>query len=255
MSDHTGSVKSRFVPLKNISALLSTAQQLIERSPLTDRIGGFYGRSGDGKTVASIYVRSKTRARLVEVGESWDRKTFLRHILVECGVAEQGGTIAALTQRVINALGDEPNRPLIIDEADKLVDKKMIEIVRELHDKARVPVILIGEERLPDKLETVERVHNRVLFWTPAQPCDLDDCRLLAERFLESATISDDLIDLVVKTTMGRARRIVATLINMDNWARHEGLGELTVDNYRGGFVSGQAPRRVLPEAAAKAAR
>lgn len=248
MSETTPAVKNRFVPLRNIVLLHEMAKALIERSPLTDRIGGFYGRSGEGKTMASIYVRSKTRARLIEVGDSWDRKTFLRNILIEAGVADHGGTIARMTERVINALGDEPNRPLIIDEADKLVDKRMIEIVRELHDKARVPVILIGEERLPDKLASVERIHNRVLFWTPAQPCDLDDCRKLAAHFVPGVSVEDALLEQVLLHSAGRARRIVATMINMDNFARTQGLKTLSREGYGGGFVSGSAPRRVLPK-------
>ena len=248
MSDTAPSVKNRFVPLQNIVLLHEMAKALIERSPLTDRMGGFYGRSGEGKTMASIYVRSKTRARLIEVGDSWDRKKFLCNILVECGVADHAGTIARMTERAINALGDEPSRPLIIDEADKLVDKRMIEIVRELHDNARVPVILIGEERLPDKLALVERFHNRVLFWTPAVPCDLDDCRKLAAHFVPCVAVEEALLEQALQHSAGRVRRIVATMINMDNFARTQGLKTLTLAGYSGGFVSGQAQRRVYPK-------
>ena len=37
------------------------------------------------------------------------------------------------------------------------------EIVREISEASQVPVILVGEEQLPQKLARVERVHNRVL--------------------------------------------------------------------------------------------
>lgn len=235
--------------LKNVGACFVMARKLIERPADMDRIGVFFGPSGYGKTYASIYVRNRTRARLVEAGASWDRKTFLAAVLTECGVSGAKGTIAALTQQAIAALGDEPSRPLIIDEADKLVDRGMIEIIRELHDKARVATLLIGEEALPRKLEAIERVHNRVLLWEPAQPCDIEDCRKLADIFLPEHTITDGLLDQVRQQANGRARRIVTTLTNMEDWARAHGARALDEASYAGGFFTGAPPRRVLPEA------
>lgn len=235
--------------LKNVAACMALTRKLLDRPAEMDRLGVFFGPSGYGKTYASIYVRNKTRARLVEAGASWDRKTFLGAVLTECGVSGAKGTIAALTQQAINALGDEPGRPLIIDEADKLVDRGMVEIIRELHDKSRAPVVLIGEEALPRKLEAIERVHNRVLLWEPAQPCDLEDCRKLATIFLPEHAITDGLLDQVRAQASGRARRIVTTLTNMEDWARAHGVRALDEASYTGGFFTGAPPRRVLPEA------
>ncbi len=67
---------------------------------------------------------------------------------------------------------------------DKLVDKGMIELVRDINKAAQVPVLLVGEELLPQKLEQYERVHNRVLEWVLAQPCDLADARAQANLLL-----------------------------------------------------------------------
>ena len=258
MSDPNPAVKSlvagpRRAGLKNMALCLAMTQKLLDRGADMDRFGVFYGPSGYGKTYASIYVKNKTRGRLIEADVTWDRKTLLRAILSECGENDLQGTIAQLTQRAIFSLGDDPARPLIIDEADKLVDKGMIEIIRALHDKARVAVVLIGEESLPRKLKPIERVDNRVMFWQPAQPCDLEDCAKLAAIFLPGVGISNELLDRVREEARGKARRVVNSLTNMEEFARTHKLAELTAQNYAGEIVNGAPPRRVLPDDAFQA--
>ncbi len=114
----------------------------------------------------------------VRVGDSWTKKTLVRAILKELGVREPKGTVADLTEQAIIRLAEPNHPPLFIDEADKLVDKGMIELVREIQEGAQIPIVLIGEELLPQKLQKVERVHNRVLEWVPAEKCDVEDTRV-----------------------------------------------------------------------------
>ena len=157
---------------------MAMAQRLIMRDAHLPGIGVCSSPSGYGKTWASIFAQNKTGAVRVEVGDSWTRRTLLRNILKELGETPRERTpVAELAEKVIVGARQQPLRPLIVDEADKLVDRGMIELVREIHEHSGAPVILIGEEKLPAKLLTVERVHNRVLDWMQAQPCDLDDVR------------------------------------------------------------------------------
>lgn len=244
MTDQNQTVKpGSLAPLKNVAGFMSLVAKLQHRGPHLPNLGVMYGHSGLGKSYASIYAQNKTRAVRVEVGESWNRKTFVRAILLECGVANPKGSTADLVAEAIGILGDEPNRPLIIDEADKLVDKGLIEIVREISEASQVPVLLIGEELLPQKLARVERVHNRVLDWYGAEPCDLSDAKLLAQIFLNGVKISDDLLETVRVKGEGRARRIVVTLSGMGDFARNSGVRELDVKTYSGSLFTGEAPR------------
>jgi DNA transposition AAA+ family ATPase len=239
------------VALKNVGRFMALTQRLIDRDPHLPGIGVCSGHSGLGKTYASIYAQNRTRAIRVEVGDSWTRRTFLQAILREVGSTFRARvSIAELAEKVIGALGDDPARPLIVDEGDKLVDKGLIEIVREIHEHSGAPVILIGEERLPDKLLTVERVHNRVLDWFQAQPCDLEDAKALANAFAPKIAITDDLLDLILRQSQGRARRIVVNVARVGEFARNKGLH--TVDAKKWGaepFYTGEPPtaRNVKP--------
>ncbi|MBK5960811.1 transposase [Rhodoplanes elegans] len=230
------------VPLKNVAAFMALVTTLIERQPHLPNMGVCHGPSGYGKTYASIFAQNKTRAVRVEVGESWTRKTLVKSMLFELGVQARG-TIADMADQVKALLGEDPSRPLIVDEADKLVDKGMIELVREIGEVASCPVILIGEERLPAKLAQHERVHNRVLDWMPALPCDLDDTAALAAAFCPRVTITPDLLDEIRKQSDGRARRIVVNLARVTELARNRGL--TTIDRAAWGgtaFFTSKAP-------------
>lgn len=235
-------VKGGQVPLKNVANFMALTMRLIEREPHLPGFGVCHGPSGYGKTYASIFAQNKTRAVRVEVGESWTRKTFLKALLFELGVQARG-TISDMADQAKATLGDDPRRPLIVDEADKLVDKGMVELLREIGDVAGCPVILIGEERLPAKLVQHECVHNRVLDWMPAQPCDLDDAAALAAALCPRITVAPDLLDDIRKQSDGRARRIVVNLARVTELARNRGLS--TIDRAAWGgtaFFTSKAP-------------
>ncbi|MGL5166668.1 MAG: AAA family ATPase [Afipia sp.] len=224
MSQQSSAVQGP-VAIKNVASFMAMTVKLIERAPHLPGLGVCHAPSGYGKTYASIYAQNKTRAVRVEVGDSWTRRTLLRNILREFGEnVKVKAPISDLADQVVGALGENPRRPLIIDEADKLVDKGMIEIVRELQESSGAPIILIGEEKLPAKLLAVERVHNRVLDWFPAQPCDLDDARELAKAFVPKVKIGDDLLNAIRTSSSGRARRIVVNLDRVAELARNRNL-------------------------------
>lgn len=252
MTKQTTPVKSGPVALKNVASFVAMTTRLISRDAHLPGIGVCSSPSGYGKTWASIFAQNVTGAIRVEVGDSWTRRTLLRAILRELGETPRERTpVAELSEKVINALGHDLHRPLIVDEADKLVDRNMIELVREIHEHSGAPVVLIGEEKLPAKLLTVERVHNRVLDWMQAQPCDLDDVRLLAQAFAPKLTLSDELLEEIRAASMGRARRIVVNIARAAEFARNRGSNSLGTEKWKGDWYTGEppAPRAVQPYA------
>ncbi|MFT4275565.1 MAG: ATP-binding protein [Rhodopseudomonas sp.] len=217
-------VKGGQVPLKNVASFMTLTLRLQSRSPHLPGFGVFYGPSGFGKTEASIYAQNKTNAVRVEVGETWSIKKLLQELLFELRIQPKG-TISDLADQVKAALGDDPRRPLIIDEADKLLRKGgMLEVIREIGDVAGCPVILIGEEMLPEKLAVHERFHNRVLDWTGAEQCDQEDVAALAAALYRGVTIAPDLLAEIARQSDGRARRICNNLDEAMKLAKNKGL-------------------------------
>ncbi|WFE92282.1 ATP-binding protein [Roseibium porphyridii] len=246
MNDRNTSVNpGGLAALKNVARFLALVERLVDRGPHLPGLGVFHGFSGYGKSYASLYAWNKRDALRLEIGDSWTRKKFLEKLLAEADIKPAKRTIADLTEEAIMALGDDHNRPLIIDEADKLADKGMLELVREIQEHSQVPVLLIGEEQLPAKIMKVERVHNRVLDWVPAEPCDLSDARALADLFCPELTLTDDLLTEVVGHTKGVARRIVVNLTRMQEYGRNHRKDAFDAGAFeRGWFFTSEPPRR-----------
>ena len=231
-------------PLKNVAAAYAVAQRIIDRPAGVDGLGLFYGPSGYGKSKASTYIQNKTNAIYLEVFDYWSKRTFCEILLSELGIDRPRGTIATMMMQALRLLQDDPNRLMIIDEADKLVDKGMIELVRDIYKGARIPVLLVGEEQLPQKLARYERCENRVTAYGMANPSDLDDARALAKIYHPKLMLGDDLLAEVVRQTRGVASRIVTSLAEIGQFARAGGLTQLALGDYTGSYFTGQAPRR-----------
>jgi len=240
-------------PIKNVAACLTLVRSLQDRHPLQPNLGVFAGYSGYGKSVAALYSMNKTNAAYVEVSDTWTKKKLLTSILAELGHPDARGTLSDLEDDIIGILARDPKRPLIIDESDKLVDRHMIELVRMIAKKSNVPVLLIGEELFPKKLERVDRFRDLVLEWGYAQPCDLDDTRNLARTLYGAVTIGDDLLDLARSEADGRVRRICNTLHSIANTAAVLGSASIDLSEYqaqKGYFCTGAVPSREKRRAA-----
>jgi hypothetical protein len=232
-------------PIKNVAACLGLVRSLQNRNPLQPNLGVFAGFSGYGKSVAALYSQNKTNAAYVEVSDTWTRKKLMSAILTELGQYQPRGTLSDMEDEIIGLLARDPKRPLLIDEADKLVDKNMIELVRMIAKKSNVPVLLIGEELFPTKLERAgDRFRDLVLVMGYAQKCDLDDTSTLARTFYPGIKISDELLDQARLKADGRVRRIGNSLHAIANFAASRGLTEVGLAQYEGLFSEGKLPTR-----------
>ncbi len=234
-------------PLTNVALLLQAVNEAIDvcRSEMTGWFVAFYGHAGYGKTSACNYVRSKVRGIRVECCDHWTRKALLQAILFEMAIPA-ARNINDMFSQVVTEL-QASGRPLILDEADHLIKPSMIEMVRNMMDKARVPVILSGEEALVSKLERWERAHSRVLIPVGALPADMNDVVILAKLYCPNTPIGEDWLKELLKRTGGNTRRVVVNLNRARNEAQY--LNEITLQTWGDrGWYTGRtpAPRRAV---------
>src|SRR5574341_1401106 len=169
---------STFAPLRNVVLVGQVMEQLINRTPNLPGMGVLYGDSGLGKSMAAAFVANRHRACYVECRSYFTKKSLLLSILEELG-----GRPAKTIYEMVNQIGDElshSRRPLIVDEMDHIVDRNLVELLRDIYEVSYAPILMIGEERFPAKLKKWERFHNRVLCWQPAERADLEDAQKLA---------------------------------------------------------------------------
>jgi len=238
-------------PLRNVAALIALINRVKDRAYGLPGMACFYGFSGYGKSTAAIYATNRFDAVLVQCKSAWTKKNLCSAILTELGLPTKGNT-ADMVDRVSAALALRA-MPLIIDEADHLVARRMIEIVRDIYEGSQVPVILIGEELLPQKLNEWERVHGRMLDWVAAQPSDMSDLQHLAPIYAPGVTIDAPLAAELLRRSHGSTRRVCVNLAQVHERAMIAGKSRMGLSDFdAGGFFTGVAPtpRRTVGGAA-----
>lgn len=230
-------------PLANVGLTLAALGGAMNRPSHLPGIVVLYGPSGLGKSTAASLATTQFSAYYVQVKSSWTRKAVYQSILKDMGIVA-AKTIYEMEEQVGAQLAAS-RRPLIIDEADHLVAKGCIEIVRDIYEGSNAAILLIGEENLPNGLERWERIHNRVLEWVPAQFADIDDARALRDLYCNKVSIADDLLEFIHLASKGVVRRICVNLERVQQYALTLGKKEIGMADWGDrALYTGDAPKR-----------
>ena len=241
MADNTQLYNS-VAPLRNVSALVSLIDKVINRTPGLPGLAVFYGYSGFGKTTAAVYAANECNAYQVQMKSTWTQKKLCQSLLLEMSI-EPAKTVADMVDQISEELALS-NRVLIIDEADFLVKRNMIEIVRDIYESSGSPVILIGEERLPTNLQKWERVHGRVLAWLAAEPACLEDVDHLARIYAPETNLDAAFKKHLLKASQHSIRRVCVNLELVSEYSRIHGSNVVDLAAWKGQkFIPCQAPK------------
>lgn len=233
-------------PLTNVGLAMSALERAIDRSYHLPGMVVYYGPSGYGKSISATYTANNLRAYHVECKSTWAKGALLDAILKEMGI-EPKSRLADKTEQISEELVLS-QRPLIIDEMDHIVDKKAVEVIRDIYEGSQAAMLLIGEEKLPAKLKRWERFHGRVLDWVPAQPASMSDAKHLRKIYTRGMDVADDLLAEVHRVSRGSVRRICVNLDRIRETADVEGwqsVNKATWANRE--LYTGEAPHRRLP--------
>jgi len=202
-----------------------------------------YGPSGYGKSAAAAFAANLHRAYYVECRDTWSKKAFLLAVLRELSILP-ARTMSEMIDQIAVQLSTS-GRPLIVDDVQYLLDKALANILTDIYNASEGTIVLIGEERVPSSLQRLERLHNRVLEWVPAQPATLDDVRKLAEQSYPGIVFGDDLLADLSKATKGCLRRVAVNLYKVKSEAEAMMVDrvDLAIWGQRGWFT-GEAPAR-----------
>lgn len=229
--------------LRNVTAAAKVMERLINRKPNLPGLGVFCGPSGYGKTQAACFCANEYRAYYIECRSYFTKKSMCLSILEEMGMLPEK-TVHEMIPQIGEQL-DLSGRPLIIDEMDHIVDRNLVELVRDIYEVSQAPILMIGEERFPKKLEAWERFHNRVLVWQRAEPADMSDTRKLAKLYSADVEIADDLLRLIVTKTRGCTRRITVNINDVHEFARDAGMKRIDLSGWgERPLFTGEAPTR-----------
>jgi DNA transposition AAA+ family ATPase len=234
-------------PLRNVGVLLTLVEQVRDRTFGLPGMATFSGPSGWGKTTAVTVAANEFNAHVVQVKDCWTPSYLCEMILHEIGLPRVMGVA-----RMVDAIGGHlarTDRPLIIDDAQYLLRKRMIEVARDIYESSQAPIILVGEEELPQKLTKWENIHNRMLSWERALPCNTADARALAGIYAGGLEVAPDLLGAIVNASGGSIRRVAVNLSRVRELARTRGasMADMTLWGERA-FHTGQPPAVRRPD-------
>lgn len=245
MNDNTQPVNG-VADTSNLGLCDIALERAIERTTSLPGMVCMFGPSGFGKSVAATHVACRRRAYYIQAKSVWNKRHTLVAILHEMGMQPGRATIPQMLDLVAEELALS-GRPLIVDEMDHLVEKNVVELIRDIYESSQAAILLIGEEQLPNKLKKWERFHGRILSWVPAQPVTLADARKLVPLYAPELEVADDLLQHLVDISGGSIRRVVVNLELIHDVAGQSGAEYIDRHGWgRRELYTGEAPKRRL---------
>lgn len=236
------------LPLKNVSLCTRALERAIGRANHLPGIVEMHGPNGFGKSYSACYCMNEYNAVYVQAQSTWTRKAILLAIAKALGLTSgvSGKTMYEITEVVSERLALS-NRPLIVDEMDHIINQGAVEVIRDIYEGSLAPILLIGEENMPNKLRQWERFHGRILDFVAAQPADAEDARILAEFYCPKIKLEADLLASLAEAAGGSIRRICVNLDLIQETAL--GAGKKVIDlgawtAFKKGFWTGQTIER-----------
>ncbi|MEM4625273.1 MAG: AAA family ATPase [Candidatus Pacearchaeota archaeon] len=172
----------------------------------------FTGDAGIGKTVSlKAYLEENPSAILIETDPTYTVGTILEELAIALGI-EMKGRKDRLEKAIIAKLkGSE--RMIIVDEAEYL-PTKALDILRRIHDKAEIPVVLAGMDRLIYNITGTNDKYKQIssrMYHVKVKSLNKDDVKAITSTVLEN--LSDEIVNLLFAITKGNARALSKLLI------------------------------------------
>ncbi len=223
-------MRSKIVPISNVARLAEAGEALLNRTAGMPGMGLVYGASGLGKTTGVAWLATRQHGVFVRALATTTPSSLVGSICKELDINRSASNVDTI-ERIVEKLA-ESERPLFIDEADYIANQsRLVETLRDIHDLASVPVILIGMKNLRKTISTRDQLAGRIAQWVEFQPATLDDVRTLA-RDLPEVEVADDLVQRLAEATKGTVRLVVVGLGRIEQFARARGLHKISAADW-----------------------
>jgi DNA transposition AAA+ family ATPase len=211
-------MKEKVVPIKNVVMLRALLAELKVGHKSIPKLAIVEGVTGTGKTTALEDAAVDHNAVFVRVTAVDTIASLLEAICFELGL--DGGRRNSDRLRWIRDSLKENPRPIFVDEADALChNARMLEVLRDIHDLAGVPVVLIGMDGIRRKLKRHPQFERRISQRIDFHACDLEDAGLLARELCE-VEVAPDLVAKMHRRANGSVGKITVALAHFERFAR-----------------------------------
>ena len=216
--------------LVTIFVATETAEKVLNLCTMAHAVGDIYlviGEAGLGKTVAlEEYAQRNDGVLMLEVDPTYSAKVVLSEL---CNLLnlQAGRTNHAMFEAVVAKLAGS-ERLLIVDEAE-LLSTRALEVLRRLHDRTKIGVVLAGMPRLRANLRGAKgefkQLYSRIGLQLDMQDKlpDGDILQLIKEGIGES-----EFANKILSISKGNARRLSKLLKGLRMWSQNRKDGAIT---------------------------
>ena len=218
-------MKKVFVKTNNVKRFITMMNNLQNRAEGVPGMGLVYGEPGLGKTQAIKWWAFKNDAILIRCNQMMSARWLLKEILDYMSEIKPY-SISDSFDEVIRNLILTP-RVLIVDEVDYLtMDKnKSIEILRDIHDKTNVPVVLVGMTNAHSRLKKFSHLYDRLSEIIKFERFSKADIKTIINELSEI-----EMTDCAIKyiySNYNRFRQIVKVINKAETVAKANGLSSI----------------------------
>lgn len=197
-------------------------------------LGIIVAKSGYGKTHTLKKYAKMPRVAYIECDDTMACRDLVEAIEIQIGMPKgAGGTIWSRVNRIRDFFNANEGYLLIIDEADKLINKytqKKMEIIRGIFDQSDVGIVIAGEPRLEAEIKgNLARFANRMDFYYKLKGLSEQEVRDYLEGYEVDDAAMMEFISRAQNTQTGCFRLLDRTLSNVLRILKDSGQSKVTM--------------------------
>lgn len=197
-------------------------------------LGIIVAKSGYGKTHTLKKYAKMPRVAYIECDDTMACRDLVEAIEIQIGMPKgAGGTIWSRVNRIRDFFNANEGYLLIIDEADKLINKytqKKMEIIRGIFDQSDVGIVIAGEPRLEAEIKgNLARFANRMDFYYKLKGLSEQEVRDYLEGYDVDGAAMMEFISRAQNAQTGCFRLLDRTLSNVLRILKDSGQSKVTM--------------------------
>lgn len=219
-------MKRKFVITQNVKRFVDLMDTLKNASANLTKMALVYGDFGLGKSQTIMWWVTNNDEIYVRCNHKMSARWLLTEIVEELDDVPTYLT-SLLFKQIEDKLHERP-KVLVVDEVDFLLNNSSaIEIVRDLHDKIGIPVVLVGMSLVGAKLKRHKHIYDRLLGVLKFETFNKDDVAKIVTEISE-VKFEPDALELVC-VKFNQFRQIVKFLNKVENVAEINNLKTITL--------------------------
>ena len=224
-------MKDKIVVTSNMTNFVSMLETLINKPERMDRMGLAYGKWGLGKTTTLQWYYTNNLCFRVRSMAAWSRSiNMMVEDMLACYRVEARGRLKQDIRELVG-IAKKHKHPLIIDEADRLVRKAiLIETIRDIHDLARIPIILIGQENIINILQRKDlgQVFSRITEVVEYKELSAQDIQRISKELCD-LECEIKVATFIRNVTLGDFRLVNAVFSKVENYCRFNKANKISM--------------------------